>query len=453
MKKTLLSLGTLVSTIAPIASVIACGDGDVPGHEAPYSITIQADKDTPTQANIFVDPKGFISDSYIKEIKSRIAESIVAANKDALKYKTMKIYFGDKTVIVYPATGTTLLINASLTDANKNDLDVIFNLIDTPFDNFMTQLKNNLCYKSFFQKNIWENQHHAIDKVDKDEIKRNLLRLFGYDDSNPDTIDFRYKIISDKFMDFTITRTNVVSNPELHSTGFVTGDSYSYFDFKEGEILSMKFNIGNDFSISPSTGENEFMYRTFKNPTNSIFENFGSGAPQNFITQGYKIVKYLLSQNGYNNSNELIFKNKSGGAFDYNSLRTLSDSASKVFTYGNHGETFGIDYDNSAHTCMHKIMMDTDNKTFKIIFNTHPKNEKQWIFGTDGHLVIEPSHEWTMTLEGTYELNDAGNATDTISALTKSIATDGISTIHLLESSTKIIAKNILNHYKFFIDK
>ena len=454
MKKTLLSIGTLVSTIAPVASVIACGDGDVPGHEAPYSITIQADATKPTQANVFVDLKGFVSESYLKEIKSRIAESIVAANKDALKYSTIKIYIGDKTAIYSAPNTYRLLIDSSpLIDTNKNDLDVVFNLIDTPFDNFMKQIKTTKYFSQFFQKEAWENQHHAIDKVDKDEIKRNLLRLFGYDDSNPDTIDFTYKIISDKFIDFTITRTNVVANPELHSTGF-QNQATSYFDFLEGDSLHMISAIKEDFSLKP-LDDCVLLYTSPKHPSNSYDGAGHGGSPQSFLTQSYKIARYLLKQNGYDG--KLIYNHYLNGNVAFlTTLNTLGNSASKVFAYGDNGQNFGIHFDSLSNLNLrkYKIWINFETKTFKIINSNRSDAEKQWIFGKDGnHLIVEPSHEWSMTLEGTYELNDAGNAAETISALTNAIVTDGTDTINILDSSAKRIAKFILNDFAFFIDK
>ena len=455
MKKTLLSLGTIVSTIAPVASVIACGDGDVPGHEAPYSITIQADKTITTQANIFVDPKGFLSDSYIKEIKSRIAESIVAANKDSLKYSTMKIYIGDNPIKDYIYAESVSIITTPLTETNKNDLNVVFNLIDTPFDNFMNQLKSKNWYSQFFQKDIWENQHHQIDKVDKNELKRNLLKLFGYDDSNPDVIDFTYKIISDKYIDFTITRTNVVANPELHSTGFVR-TSTDYFDFKEGEVLYMKLNLHDDFSITPDEEKNDFVYISPKEPSESHRQTFHNGSPQHFMTQGYKIAKYLLKQNGYDDELKYAITSQSDKPYSINSgLVTLGDSASKVFAYGDNGQTFGINFNDlpGEKRNEYTFLVDFDKKTFKINYANTAYDEKQWVFGTDGHLVIEPSHKWSMVFEGTYELNDAGNAAESISALTTATATDGTNTIHIQESSAKWISKYILNNYRFFVDK
>ena len=445
MKKTLLSIGTIVSTITPVASVIACGDGDVPGHEAPYSISIQADGTTTTQANVFVDLKGFVSDSYIKEIKSRIAENIIAANKDSLKYKTMKIFMGE-------IAGTTLLINTTpLTDTNKNDLNVVFNLIDTPFDNFINQLKSKEFFKEFFQKEIWENQHHQIDKVDQDEIKRNLLKYLGYDNSNPDVINLKYKIISDKFIDFTITRTNVVSNPELHSTGF-TDESSGYFDFVEGDLLHMKIIINDDFSIAPHK-DYKLIYLSKKHPSTSFDVPSIGGSPQNFMTQTYKMAKYLLKQNGYDG--QLVYKYPGRYTNTFRELEANANSASKVFAYDDNGRTFGLNYNSLDGTkSKYEFLIDFDKKTFKIIFGNTAHNQKQWIFGTDGHLVMDPSHEWSITLEGTYELNVAGDAVETITSLTKETATDGTSTIHLLNSSAKLMSKSILNgDMKFFIDK
>ena len=448
MKKTLLSLGTIVSTIAPVASVIACGDGDVPGHEAPYSISIQADETTPTQANVFIDFKGYVTDSYLKEIKSKIAESIVAANKDSLKYKTMKIHIGDKTVSTYVTIGTVLSINTTpLTDTNKNDLDVVFNLIDAPFDNFMTQIKAKKYFSQFFQKEIWENQHHQIDKVDKDEIKRNLLKYLGYDNSNPDVIDFKYKIISDKFIDFTVTRTNVVANPELHSTS-ITDSSTGYFDLIEGDLLNMKIFINDDLSIN--TGS-EFIYASPKHPSNSsLGNNISHGNPQNFDIQKYKIVKYLLKQNGYDD--KITLKYQTGECEIYTSqLDTLATSASKVFAYGEDGRIAGVNYSSTTKTSNIAILMDFDKKTFKINYSNSPHDQKQWIFGTDGHLVIEPSHEWSMAFEGTYELSDAGDEADTITS-TIATASDGTNTIHIQKSSANLMAKNLINFLRFFIN-
>ena len=459
MKKTLLSIGTLVSTIAPVASVIACGDGDVPGHEAPYSITIIEDANTQKQANVFVDLKGFVSDSYIKEIKSRIAESIAAANKDELtnnnelKYKTMNIIIGDKTVVNYQIIGTTLLINTSpLTSTNGNNLDTIFNLIDTPFDNFINQLKSKEYFNHFFKKEIWENQHYQIDKVNKDEIKRNILKYFGYDDSNPDLIDFDYKVISDKFIDFTITRNNTVANRELHSTGF-TNESSNYFDFIEGDVLHMKIVVDSDFSITPRD-DSQLIYISKKHPANSYSIPSTGGSPQNFTTQIYKMAKYLLKQNGYDG--ELVYKYPRANVSAFTELAATTNSASKVFAYGDQGRTFGINQDiTSSKLSKYKFAIDFDKKTFKITFGNAVHDQKQWIFGNNGdHLIIDPSHEWSMTFEGTYVLNNngIGNPIQAVSLVTAE-ATDGTNTINILESSANTISEIILNDFKFFINK
>ena len=455
MKKTLLSLGTLSAIVAPVASVIACGDGDVPGHEAPYSITIQADKTTPTQANIFLDFKGFLSESYLKEIKSRIAESIVAANKDTLKYKTMKIYIGSKIVTFFELNAYKLLIDSSpLTDANKNNLDVVFNLIDTPFDNFMTQLKNIEHLNPFFKKEIWENQHHQINKLDQDEVKTNLLRLFGYNYSNPDVIDFKYKIISDRFIDFTITRTNVASSPELHTFAFTDGTTV-YHDFVEGESINFKLLIPENFSISRVIGSGA------NDPGDSNVFYFSKVSDQSVIIstsrfekQIYKIAQFLLKSNGYNN--RLLEFNQRSFALPttpyFEELKALGNSANKLFGYGDNGQTAGVNYDPGINYYRkNAFKIDFDKKTFNVRYKTKAFNEKQWVFGKDGdHLIVEPTKEWWVEVEGTYELNDAGEEVETITSLTKAIATDGTNSINILESSAKILAKGIMNGVALF---
>ena len=453
MKKTLLSLGTLVSTIAPVASVIACGDGDVPGHEAPYSITIQADGTTTTQANIFVDPKGFISNSYIKEIKSRIAESIVAANKDTLKYSTFKLYIGDPTIKSFPFS-VAAISAASLTETNKNDLDTIYNFIDSSIDSIITNVKSNEFYKQYFQKEIWENQHHQIEKANQDEIKKTLLKYLGFTSTDPKTIDVKYKIVSDKFLDVYITRTNVVSSPELH-TNLFTDDSTEYPTFTEGDTIRI---LAKDAS-SLITKENvRMLYITKKTflkagvvTNRSLIAPLGSGNPQNAFTQLYKIIKFLLTSNGYDNG---LLLDLFGGNLFLNELRSLGDSVNKVFGYEFQGRTFGINYDISKPISQDQLTVDFDKKTFKIKKTFTPHNQNQWIFGKNGKkLAVEPSREWTMEFEGTYELNNAGSAVETITSLTKAIATYGTDTIDIIDSSAKIIARSSLNHPLFFIDK
>ena len=455
MKKTLLSLGTLVSTIAPVASVIACGDGDVPGHEAPYSISIQADASTPTQANVFVNLKGFVTDSYIKEIKSRIAESIVAANKDLLKYSTMKIYIGDKTSLEYSDHGTVLsIITSPLINTNKNNLDVIFNLIDKPFDDFIQQLKSKEFFKEFFQKEIWGNEHHQIEKLDQNEVKRNLLEYLGYDSSNPNTIDVKYNSISNKFIDLTVIRTNVTSNPELHSTTFAD-QTTDFFDFLEGDTFNIKMII-NDGIIAMDE-KIQVIYRSKTTPSNSIICTMGPGKPQRARTQMYKIAQYLVNANGYKDelsfTNDLSFDSSS----DFHELSTLGDSASRIFEYGSRTKatSVGMNYDRGSSRQQREYAVNFNKKTFKIKIKGKPYSQYQWFFGTDGNLIVGPGPRegWTLEFEGTYELNDAGNAIETTS-LTKAIAMDASSkTINLLKSSVGIISKEILNDEQFFINK
>ena len=241
MKKTLLSIGTIVSTIAPVASVIACGDGDVPGHEAPYSISIHADEHTPTQANVEIKLKGFVSDSYIKEIKSRIAESIAAANKDALKYSTVYITIRSSTSPIIPVECKLLINTSPLTEANKNDLDAIHNFIDTKFNDLINEVKNN-DFKNYLYKKYWNLQLHAFDKLDQNEIKTNLLQYLRFNSTNPDLIDLKFNFVSNNYMNFSIKRTDVAATPELHSEE-LTESSTSYVTFLKGEEMNFNLNF------------------------------------------------------------------------------------------------------------------------------------------------------------------------------------------------------------------
>ena len=455
MKKTLLSLGTIVSTIAPVASVIACGDGDVPGHEAPYSITISADAGTTTQANVLVDLKGFVSDSYIKEIKSRIAESIVAANKDTLKYKTIKICIGDQLNI--DASSTLLINSLPLTDANKNDLNAVFNIINLQFDNFMNQIKNSKNFGQYFKKDIWENQHHQIDKVDQDEIKRTLLKLMSFNSTNPDLIDFKYRIISDKFVDFTITRTNVPASPELKFTAFSNRENENR-DFVKGQYIHFIGIISKDFGINP--GDDVWMtYKTSDPKTSGILSIRSGTANITFHSQIYKFTKFLLESNGYNNDLKYHYIENGNLKGFFTELESLGNSEAKLFGYGEQGRTAGINFGqhNTSLTDPNSLYdwkntIDFDKKTFSLKFSTKPfDNYNQWIFGKDGKkLAVTPAGEWSMTIEGTYELNSASNAIETITSITTATATDGTNSIDLLESSVKVIAKGFLNFMNLF---
>ena len=449
MKKTLLSLGTLSAIVAPVVSVIACGDGDVPGHEAPYSITIQADKGTTTQANVFVDLKGFVTDSYLKEIKSRIAESIVAANKDSLKYTTMKIYIGDPSIGIYPPENISLLINTTpLTDANKNDLNTVFNLIDKPFDDFMKQIKIKQYYSQFFQKDIWQNLHHQIDKVDQDELKKTLLKYLGFTSTDPNTIDFTYRIISDKYIDFKITRTNVVSNPELHTT-IIADATTGYPDFLAGEVITIQFPIENNV-INLYYDKARIMYLSNDSNKALVDVNPHSGSGVSTEVQIYKIAQFLLKANGYDNIFSCYFDTRLDKYFQ--NLTSLASSKERIFGYGSKGEMSGVDlYPDQSKTCLGYYGVDFDKKTFSIQLDIKTNTHQQWIFAENGdYLVVEPTSVFKLNFEGTYELNDAGDAVETISSMTKSTATYGNKTIHILGSSSKNIVKAGFDYFKFF---
>ena len=455
MKKTLLSLGTLSAIVAPVVSVIACGDGDVPGHEAPYSILIQADATTPTQANVFVDLKGFVSDSYIREIKSRIAESIAAANKDTLKYTTTKIWMGPPAWQVY--TKWSWLINSSslLTNTNKNNLEAIFNIIDTPLDDFFNRLKSSKDYSHFFKEDAWKNIHNQIDKVDKDEIKKTLLKYLGFASTNPNLIDFKYKMISDKLIDFTITRTNVVASPELDIRIFVDA-STSNGTFIKGDVIHVVGILDNNLVFPNEKFDIAYITKsTYDNGSNSETRSttitYPVSSPQNIHVQLYKVVKYLLKANGYNNELELKidenFGYSMGNSSPFNQLKRLGNSASKIFAKGTTGASSGI----SSDVLQCNFSVDFDKKTFKMKFTSKDFTSKQWIFGKDGdYLVMDPSHEWSITLEGTYELTSAANEVQSITALTKAIATDGSKTINILESSSGSIVKATFDYFNFF---
>ena len=458
MKKTLLSLGTIVSTIAPVVSVIACGDGDVPGHEAPYIITIDADAVTPTQANVVIKLRGYVSDSYIKEIKSRIAEDIARLNKDALKYSTLTITLRNITN-PFSADSFVKTIASQLTETNKNNLEEIHNFLDSDFDDLINRAKtyddpiNLNILKQYFKKDIWQNQHHQIDKVNKDEIKTKILELFRYSKTDPDLIDFEYEWISDKYINFTITRTDVVSTPEISSSMLSLNTSFQQF------VPGEKINVNINFNSMTSESSKDFIidndvkvcaYNS-KIPTKNNFVGIhtarGSINPHG---QVFKILKFLLKMNGYDNDKVMIFKSKNNASIEthiVDELKTSANSKSKVFTYGDNGQLPGINsFDGGArYRPRREFQIDFEKKTFKIKLSAKPHNEKQWIFGEDGHLVIEPTKEWTMEFEGTYELNVAGDTVETITSLTKETATDGTHTIHLLESSAKKMTKILIN--------
>ena len=449
MKKTLLSLGTIVSAVAPVASVIACGDGDVPGHEAPYSISIHADTTTPTQGNIEIVLKGYASESYIKEIKSRIAESIAAANKNELKYSTFKLLVGGSTIPINEVNRGGLIHETALTNTNKNDLDAIHNIIDTSFDNLMYAAKTSEEFRKYFKKEVWENMHNQIDKLDQKEVKLKLLKLFGFENiTNPDVIDFKYEVLSNKCIDFTIIRTNVTSTPELVQHVFSAQDT-GFPPFLEGEKINIRIflNSANKYPNTSFDSDNDssgYWYNPkIQSTPSSKYGAMGLAQRQSHVHL-YKIIKYLLKANGY--SDDIIFGSmpESGITTIDDDVKVLGNSASKVFAYGDNGQFAGINM-GSTFRKKRELQIDFDKKTFKIKYSPIAFDQKQWIFGTDGHLVIEPTKEWTMEFEGTYELNDAGDAIETIPSLTKTTATDGTNIIHLLESSSKLIIKSILN--------
>ena len=451
MKKTLLSLGTIVSAVAPIASVIACGDGDVPGHETPYSISIQADEVTPTQANFDIKLKGYVSESYIKEIKSKIAESIAKFNKDLLKYSTIRIRVGNTAVPINVSNLEKWIHTSPLTDANKNDLDAIHNFIDSAFDDLISSLKSNQEFSVYFKKENWENIHHQIDKLDQDEVKLRILKLLGFENvTNPDVIDFEYEVISNKYINFTVTRTNVVSSPELIQYVFSSKDT-SYYPFLEGEKINLSFvlNFANEYpdnSFDPKNDSTGYWYKPgISNSKYGIMSLNGATGNRHSHTQLFKIAQYLLKANGY--SDDIIFASipESTHSTIDDHVKVLGDSASKVFAYGDNGQTAGINFDSHGFPKHRQLQVNFEKKTFKIKYTPKAFDEKQWIFGTDGHIVVEPSHEWTLEFEGTYDLNSTNDAIETITSLTKAIASDGTHTIHLLESSAKLIAKSLMN--------
>ena len=147
MKKTLLGLGAIASTIAPITSVIACGY-ETPD-KAPYELISRKDSSTETQLNFIVKLKGYISESYIKEIKSRIAETLNEANKDELKYTTISISFQDaKDELKREAKwiGDHELV--------EKGLDAVLNFMGTKYDNLVTAAKANIYLYKFFVESI-----------------------------------------------------------------------------------------------------------------------------------------------------------------------------------------------------------------------------------------------------------------------------------------------------------
>ena len=459
MKKTLLSLGTLVSTIAPVASVIACGDGDVPGHEAPYSITIQADAIKPTQANVEIKLKGFVSDSYLKEIKSKLVEIIAAANKGESKYSTIKIWVGNNTVPINVFMTLTKLIDiSSLTNENKSDLEAIHNLIDSNFDTLINEIKANKQLKQFFREGIWENQHHQIDKVNKDEIKRNILKYLGYKYSDPNVINFEYEVISDKYIDFTITRTNVAVSPELTQNIFSVNTSY--FDFLEGEKINVRLCISDDGKVNfgQEDGKQDSYLALYNskqsNKNDYLMIATSAYSPINAYTQLYKITKYLLKANGYEDNLVIQHDLTEDYSKMIDHLKTLGNSANKVFAYGENGQIVGMKNKQNAWAgganTVQEFKVDYDKKTFNVKFICTTGDQKQWIFGKDGHsLTMEPNKEWSITLEGAYELNSTGDALESISSLTKATGSDGTNTVNILDSSAKIIAKSLFNDGPF----
>ena len=460
MKKALLSIGTIVSTIVPVASVIACGDGDVPGHEAPYSIVIQADERTSTQANVVIKLKGFISESYIKELKSKIAESIAAANKDTLKFSTIHIWVGSISSPL-PIKSLEKIINATpLTNANKNDLDAIHTFLDSSFDSLINALKAHRELNQYFKKDAWENQHHQIDKLDKNEVKLRLLKLFGFENvTNPDVIDFEYEVISDKFMDFTITRTNVSNSPELISHAFATQDTV-YAPFLEGEKINtcINFNSINKYDDNSLDINNDITTIWYKPETSSTKYGTISGSTgnRNREVQFYKLAKYLLKANGCNDDIKFSGDYLADKPDVDNNLKTLGNSASKIFAYGNNGQIAGINYEDDDRTphyfATKQFQFDFDKKTFKLQYISTAYDQKQWIFGKNGdHLIIDPSHKWTLEFEGTYDIDDTDIKADS-TLITKATATDGTHTIHLLESSSKLIANTIMKDLHWFFN-
>ena len=145
MKKILLGLGTLASTIAPVAAVVACGTGNPLNKH--YTISMSPDVSTPTQANVIVKLKGYISNSIADEIKSIIAESITEKNKGTLTYTTMHIEIQDDTDSTHKQTID--ITNVPL-DADHKDLTSTIAMMGSNFDTLITSAKTNPDLAKFF---------------------------------------------------------------------------------------------------------------------------------------------------------------------------------------------------------------------------------------------------------------------------------------------------------------
>ena len=161
----------------------------------------------------------------------------------------------------------------------------------------------------------------------------------------------------------------------------------------------------------------------------------------------YKLITKLFKEANIDNS--LRFYS------DYSHKNIIStfnappgSSITKVFGFDDKGSSRGVNF----KTIYQTIKIDFDEKKFNIKATVANSSAKQWVFGKDGdYLMIEPNQEWTMEFEGTYELNTAGDAAETIPSLTKAIANHGSNSVNIFDSSAKTIAKHFLNDAKLFL--
>ena len=400
MKKILLGLGTLASTVAPVAAVVACGNET--SDKSPYELTMKADASVATQLNIVVKLKNYVSDSYIREIKSRIVEDIAAANKDALKYSTIHIEFQDAA----DATKKEgLLISTNpLTDANKNDLDAIHTFMDTSFDTLITSAKaNNDLHKFFVEPTTAgaETTLPTFTAEEQDKIALNIGRILHMPAI---TTKGLFKFAVTRFdknaaqMEMKLTRTSVAGVTDLVAINHEsTGDALSMLEGEE-LIITIAFDMNNMRFNSIS-----FTLQNSKDARKNGSYNTGG------TTSEWKIILLTLI--------EKITPLKSSIIFDEanveNILPSISTSSAQSFFYWSNINVGGKQvFTSEGGKFTYQISM--EKKTFDLKVDISVWGHKA-IYGEDGHSIHNSGSLRTdkstisFHFTGTFTLKDSSN--------------------------------------------